>query len=111
MRTVSESLMFLFFITAFFTFCSCKPITFDTRRPITEDIPTRHKRQGGFFAVLGVAGLTNGTSYPRLEIRDLEKNHPDQWNIYLLGLRRFQMVDQSDKLSYYQISGMWSPGP
>ncbi|OCK82998.1 Di-copper centre-containing protein [Lepidopterella palustris CBS 459.81] len=42
---------------------------------------------------------------PRLEIRQLEQN-ADQWNVYLLGLNRFQQMTQSDKLSYYQIAGI-----
>lgn len=54
--------------------------------------------------MLGVAGLAGAALHPRLEIRELEKN-ADQWNVYLLGLRRFQSVDQSDKLSYYQVAG------
>ncbi|KAH7118957.1 hypothetical protein B0J11DRAFT_552225 [Dendryphion nanum] len=43
--------------------------------------------------------------YPRLEIRELEKNE-DQWHLFLLGLRKFQDMDQNDKLSYYQIAGI-----
>ena len=30
----------------------------------------------------------------------------DQWNIFLLGLHRFQQTDQSDLISYYQIAGI-----
>ncbi|KAF2259452.1 Di-copper centre-containing protein, partial [Lojkania enalia] len=41
----------------------------------------------------------------RLEIRELEKNK-DQWNIYLLGMRKFQSMDQKNKLSWYQIAGI-----
>lgn len=55
--------------------------------------------------MLGAASVGDGQVHPRLEIRELEKN-ADQWNIYLLGLRRFQNADQRDKLSYYQIAGM-----
>ncbi|KAF2857624.1 Di-copper centre-containing protein [Piedraia hortae CBS 480.64] len=59
-------------------------------------------RQNSYVAVKGI--VETGTK-PRLEIRELEQN-ADQWNIYLLGLARFQAVDQSEKLSYYQISGL-----
>lgn len=41
----------------------------------------------------------------RREIRDLQKNFPDQWNVYLLGLKDFQETDENDPLSYYQIAG------
>jgi tyrosinase len=36
----------------------------------------------------------------------LQNDFPDQWNLYLLGLKDFQEVDQLDPLSYYQIAGI-----
>ena len=51
-----------------------------------------------------VTGIQNTSPQPRLEIRQLEKN-ADQWNIYLLGMRRFMSTNQTEKLSYYQIAG------
>lgn len=59
------------------------------------------KRQSGSVPV---TGITQFGVQPRLEIRELEKN-ADQWNIYLLGLARWQATDQRDKLSYYQVAG------
>jgi hypothetical protein len=56
------------------------------------------------YPVLGVRGLGVGTTHPRLEIRELERNK-DQLNVYLLGLQRLQNMAQNDKLSYYQIAG------
>lgn len=37
-------------------------------------------------------------------------NEPDasirrQWNLYLMGLSRFQAIDEEDPLSYYQVAG------
>lgn len=62
--------------------------------------PSIDRRQGAFQPVTGVAfGIR-----PRLEIRQMQQN-ADQWNIYLLGLARFQAANQTDKLSYYQIAG------
>lgn len=74
------------------------------------------KRQsGGFTAITGVCSSgtgsngvcnTNGrASYPRLEIRELARN-ADQWNLYLLGMERFQGKDKNDRLSYYQVAGV-----
>jgi tyrosinase len=51
-----------------------------------------------------VTGIQNTSLQPRLEIGQLEKN-ADQWNIYLLGMRRFMRTNQTEKLSYYQIAG------
>jgi tyrosinase len=51
-----------------------------------------------------VTGIQNTSPQPRLEIRQLERN-ADQWNIYLLGMRRFMRTNQTEKLSYYQIAG------
>lgn len=88
----------------FCTIAICVPTASKQGLREGEDVSNIGKRQGGVFSVLGVAGLGDGTPHPRLEIRQLEKN-PDQWNIYLLGLRRLQNITQSDKLSYYQIAG------
>lgn len=57
-----------------------------------------------------ITGVTSGRgsngSVPfRLEIRELEKN-ADQWNLYLIGVRRLMDMDQSEKLSWYQLMGM-----
>ena len=51
------------------------------------------------YSVWGIRGLDSSTMYPRLEIRELERNK-DQLNIYLLALQRFQSKDQEDWLSY-----------
>jgi tyrosinase len=40
----------------------------------------------------------------RREIRDLQKNHPDQWNLYLQGLEALHWNDQKDPLSLYGIA-------
>ncbi|KAK0283610.1 hypothetical protein LTR35_006069 [Friedmanniomyces endolithicus] len=61
-----------------------------------------NRRQSSFEVVSGIQAFG---IQPRLEIRQLEQN-VDQWNIYLLGLARFQATNQSDKLSYYQIAGI-----
>lgn len=70
-----------------------------------------NKRQSsGTIAITGPCG-SDGTcgsgraSYPRLEIRDLNKN-ADQWNLYILGMERFQAMDKNDPLSYYQVVGV-----
>ena len=62
-------------------------------------------RQTSTIAALGVTG--NGVQ-PRLEIRTMINSHPDMFNIFLLALKSFMAVDQSNPLSYYQIAGMIS---
>jgi hypothetical protein len=47
-----------------------------------------------------------GTLSPRLEIRNLKKK-ADQWALYILGMDRFQKMDQNNPLSYYQIAGLF----
>ncbi|KAH8653928.1 tyrosinase precursor [Tricladium varicosporioides] len=42
----------------------------------------------------------------RLEIRELQNKHADQWNLYLLGLDAFKKVDEKSDLSYYGIAGI-----
>lgn len=52
-----------------------------------------------------IADQATGAVPLRREIRDLQNNFPDQWNVYLLGLKDFQETDENDPLSYYQIAG------
>lgn len=61
-----------------------------------------HRRQTDTVVVTGIK--TFGVQ-PRLELRQLQ-NNVDQWNIFLLGMKRFQETDQSDMNSYYQIAGI-----
>ena len=84
---------------------TCTSVDSSPETHTVEDSTTLLRRQDGIFSVLGIAGLGVSSIHPRLEIRDLEKNHPDQWNVFLLGLQRFQAVSQDDKLSYFQIAG------
>lgn len=52
--------------------------------------------------------LTAKGSLPlRLEVRDLQQNYPDQWNLYLLGLQAFHQLDETSDLSYYGIAGVY----
>lgn len=64
--------------------------------------PQLRRRQN---PTVSVTGITAFGVQPRLEIRQLEQN-TDQWNIFLLGLARFQQTDQSNLTSYYQIAGI-----
>jgi tyrosinase len=56
-------------------------------------------------SIVHTTDLTTGLVPTRREVRDLKNNFPDQWNVYMLGLRSFQMSEQSDPLSYYAIAG------
>ena len=60
------------------------------------------RRQNPTVAITGIHGFG---IQPRLEVRQLEQN-TDQWNIFMLGLARFQATNQSDQTSYYQIAGI-----
>ena len=61
-----------------------------------------HLEKRAFYPI---AGLKASGTHPRLEIRQLQKNTA-QWNLYLLALNRFKGMSQTDKLSYYQVSGI-----
>ncbi|KAJ0302498.1 hypothetical protein COL516b_007033 [Colletotrichum fioriniae] len=54
-------------------------------------------------------GFEGGEPSMRLELRDMVENHPDQWNLFLLGLERFQKVDEKEPLSYFQIAAQKWP--
>jgi tyrosinase len=72
------------------------------RPELVDAVPELRRRQN---PTVSVTGITAFGVQPRLEIRQLEQN-TDQWNIFLLGLARFQQTDQSNLTSYYQIAGI-----
>lgn len=42
----------------------------------------------------------------RRELRDLQKNYPDQFNLLVLGLKSLEGQDETKLTSYYQIAGV-----
>lgn len=77
------------------------------RRQSVTNLHSRIRRQDGIYPVLGVRGHGLNNTAPRLEIRELQRN-PDLFNLYLLGLQRWQNASQDEKLSYFQIAGMYA---
>lgn len=109
-RTEFTRCFSLFSLLCFFSFAHARALTCRQNSHLIENIleprVTQSDDNGGpTFAIQGVGAVSGDSVHPRLEIRQLEKN-PDQWNVYLLGLHRFQMINQTDKLSYFQIAGM-----
>ena len=97
-RAISLILSFLYLAQ-----CSTVQHSHRSLPHVAEDITKLTERQRpSTIPVTGVPS-TSGI-HPRLEIRQLQQNS-DQWNLYLLGLRKLQAVNQSDPLSYYQIAG------
>lgn len=62
----------------------------------------------GNIAITGVPTTPGaGGSVPlRREIRDLQRNFPDQFNLYVLGLQHLQGLDENQLTSFYQIAGI-----
>lgn len=54
------------------------------------------------FAITGIAGAV----YPRLEVREMLNNHPNQWTLFILAMQAFQAQSTTNQLSYYQIAGI-----
>lgn len=55
------------------------------------------------------ANTSLGSLPLRREIRDLEANFPDQFNLFVLGMRALQARPKEDPTSYYQIAGASVP--
>ncbi|KAJ4295617.1 hypothetical protein N0V90_007630 [Kalmusia sp. IMI 367209] len=55
-----------------------------------------------YFSVVGVQGTG---VHPRQELRELEKD-AETWNLFLQAFARFQAMDQSDKVSYFQVAAI-----
>jgi tyrosinase len=60
------------------------------------------KADDSYFSVVGVQGTG---VHPRQELRELGKD-TELWNIFIQAFARFQAMDQSQKISYYQVAGM-----
>lgn len=75
---------------------------------IVYGVPLQDQQDSQFSrraSTLAITGLKSSGTHQRLEIRQLQKNTP-QWNLFLLALNRFQGMSQSDRSSYYQVSGI-----
>ena len=60
------------------------------------------RRQATNFAITGVPGATQ----PRLEIRQMRTQQPNQYTLLVLAMDQFQKQAQTLKTSYYQIAGI-----
>jgi len=101
-RFESMRTILLFTVLALlFELSTCRPAN---TRALSDNSTFWSRQNGGVFSVLGVVAFGDGTPHPRLEIRELEKDK-DQWNVFMLGIRRFQNIDQNDKLSYFKVAG------
>ena len=72
---------------------------------VSTDLSHGLRRRQASDGTVAINGIQAYGIQPRLEVRQLEQN-ADQWNIFLLGLRLFQMTDQTNQTSYYQIAGI-----
>ncbi|KAF9695044.1 hypothetical protein EKO04_006774 [Ascochyta lentis] len=106
--TLTQAFQLLLVIGFLCSFTDSKIVITHRRRHAVTSIQTLSRRQNAstdFYPVLGVAGLGLNTTSPRLEIRELQRN-PDLFNLYLLGLQRWQNTSQDDKFSYFQVAGI-----
>ncbi|KAK4239408.1 hypothetical protein C8A03DRAFT_42953 [Achaetomium macrosporum] len=62
----------------------------------------------GNIAITGIPTTpgSNGAVPLRRELRDLQENYPDQFNLLILGLKSLEGQDESKLTSYYQIAGI-----
>lgn len=56
-------------------------------------------------ATFAVTGVPNNGVQVRMELRTMQQDYPDMFNLYILGLQDFMNTNQSDPLSYYSIAG------
>lgn len=59
--------------------------------------------QSGTVAIQGVTG--QGVAQ-RLNIQDLQNNHPEQFSLYILALQSMMNVSQGERQSWYGIAGI-----
>lgn len=106
--TLTRALQLLLVVGLLCSSTHSKIVRANRRRHITTNIHPHIQRQDvstDVYPVLGLPGLGLNTTVPRLEIRELQRNS-DLFNVYLLGVQRWQNTSQDDKFSYFQIAGM-----
>jgi tyrosinase len=65
---------------------------------------TKRQQPSSPFVVTGVQ-TSRGPTPLRLEVRQLEQD-PTLWTLYILGLDMLQYTNQTEMLSWYQITGL-----
>lgn len=106
--TLSRALQLLFAVGLLCSSAHSKIVHAHRRRHAVTNLHTHLRRQNispDIYPVLGIRGQGVNTTAPRLEIRELQRNL-DLFNVYLLGLQRWQNTSQDDKFSYFQVAGM-----
>ncbi|KAF1925295.1 tyrosinase [Didymella exigua CBS 183.55] len=64
-----------------------------------------NKRQSTEGIVTGIDSRDqNGNPFLRLEVRDMQANFPDQWNLYLIALDQLHTTDEDSPSSYYGLA-------
>ena len=99
----------LLLVASFCSTTNSKIIQAHRRKHVITSLHSHIRRQdlgSGIYPVLGVRGAGLNNTAPRLEIRELQRN-PDLFNIYLLGLQRWQNTSQDEKFSYFQVAGQF----
>lgn len=104
-RLMLRALQLLFIVVVLCSSTQSKIVRAHRRRHVVADIHPHIRRQDDIYPVLGIPGQGVNTTVPRLEIRELQRN-PDLFNVYLLGLQRWQNASQDDKFSYFQVAGV-----
>lgn len=79
-----------------------------TASPLIHNRPSVHeveRRQDTGNTPLVITGVSQNDVQVRLEIRELAKNDI-QWSLFLLGMQKFQKVEQAEKTSWYSVSAI-----
>lgn len=87
----------------------CIPTYTFSKRQSTQGIVTgidSRDEEGKATSPCDQWSLTTEPGHPflRLEVRDMQANYPDQWNLYLLALDQMHVADQDDPFSYYGLA-------
>jgi len=70
--------------------------------PTLDEAAEELEKRASVVATTGISG----TVYPRLEVRQMLFNRPNQWTLFILAMQAFQAQDQSSATGYYQIAGI-----
>jgi len=111
MKGASTAIAVLSFVTSAFAGAQVPSVpvgstTTTTQAATTATFAASPVQTTAVNGIINVPALTGSTVYPRLEVRQMQSQQPNQWTLFLLAMRNWQLEQQNSPSSYYSIAGI-----
>jgi len=110
MKGASTAIAVLSFVTSVFAGAQVPTVpvgsTTTTSQATTATFAASPVQTTAVNGIINVPALTGSTVYPRLEVRQMQSQQPNQWTLFLLAMRNWQLEQQNSPSSYYSVAGI-----